>query len=153
MVRRAHSISPSRLLRGAIPSFLNFAPPVAMMLFMAAASSWGQITSVTNDQATPTLGAGHDYIGSLDEIVNPGNGSLSLRIAVPTPQGRRLSLPIQFSYNSNGIIQMSSLLLTTSPGQFAGTVGVYSNADSRFLEQGGWGYGLPLLSATQIKVP
>jgi YD repeat-containing protein len=154
MATRADSVFPGRLFRGAVPSLLSFAPPIAMILFMAAAAnSWGQITNVTNDQATPTLGAGHDYIGSLDEIVSPGNGSLSLRVTVPTPQGRGLSLPIQFSYNSSGIIQMTSLLGTSSPGQFFGSVGVISNADSRFLEQGGWGYGLPLLSAAQIQVP
>jgi len=65
-----------------------------------------QITNVTNDQATPIPGVGHDYLGTLEEIVSPGNGSLSLRIAVPTPGGRGITLPFRFSYNSNGIIRL-----------------------------------------------
>jgi hypothetical protein len=63
-----------------------------------------QITNVTNDQATPTPGAGHNYIGDLSEIVSPGNGSVSLRIAVPIPKGRGLtkatvSVHIQFKWS------------------------------------------------------
>lgn len=117
---------------------------IGMLFAMTAISADGQITNVSNDQSVPVLGAGHDYIGDLNEIVSPSNGSLSLRIQVPTPSGRGLSLPFQFSYNSNGIIQVFSA---------GSSVFVKSNLDSRFLEQGGWGYGLPLLSAHQIQVP
>ena len=98
----------------------------------------GQITNVTNGQQVPTPGVGHDYIGTISEVVTPANGSLSIRIPLPTPPGRGITLPLQFTYNSNGIIQVNS---------------VTSNNDTRFLEQGGWGLGLPLLTSQIAHVP
>jgi hypothetical protein len=50
-----------------------------------------QAMNVTDVEATPIPGAGHDYIHMLDETVNPANGSLSIRIEVPVPKGRALT--------------------------------------------------------------
>ena len=141
-------------------SFVVFSRRAALacfLLLITAASGGGQITNVSNDQMVPTPGVGHDYIGTVEEIVNPANGSLSLRIPLPTPQGRGLSLPLQFSYNSSGIMQMYSNVIIVNGGiagtNYYGYTSMRSNQDSRFLEQGGWSYGLPLLSATEIQVP
>lgn len=71
---------------------------LAQFLLTAAAS--GQITDVTNVTSTPIPGRGHDYIKLLSETVSPANGAVSLRIQVPTPPGRRLSLPFAFAYDS-----------------------------------------------------
>lgn len=111
---------------------------------LTGVNCWGQITNVTNDQATPMPGVGHDYIGILDEIVSPSNGSLSIRISVPTPPGRGVNLPFQFSYNSNGVIQVSGLVTSLI---------VTSNMDRRFAEQGGWSYGIPVLSYQTLNFP
>ena len=78
-----------------------------LLVALAFTTAQAQITNVTNDQATPKLGIGHDYIGTLNEIVSPSNGSLSVRINVPSPSGRGLSFPFSFDYNSNGTIVLS----------------------------------------------
>ena len=97
---------------------------VLLLLSLGAAPHiiYGRITNVTNGQQVPTSGVGHEYIGTIDEVVSPANGSLSIRIPLPAPPGRGLSLPLQFTYNSNGVIQVNP---------------VTSNNDTRFLEQGG----------------
>ena len=104
-----------------------------------------QITNVTNDQAAPVPGVGHNYLGTLEEIVNPGNGSVSLRIAAETPAGRGITLPFLFAYNSNG-----PLRLTPGPNS---TVAVLGNADTSFMSKNGWSYAFPLLSSTTITIP
>lgn len=70
----------------------------ATLVFSAFA--FGQITNVTNETSTPVPGSGHDYLKTLNETVNPANGSVSLRISVPIPKGRGLTLPFSFNYNS-----------------------------------------------------
>ena len=37
---------------------------------------------------------GHDYLHDLDEIVNPANGPLSVRIEAPRPKERGLNYPV-----------------------------------------------------------
>jgi RHS repeat-associated protein len=97
----------------------------------------GQITNVTNDQSTPIPGAGHDYIKLFNETVNPANGSVSIRIGVPVPPGRRLTLPFAFAYDSNGVHH---------PESWGSTGNVFWTSDTTFLSQGGWAYTVPLLS-------
>jgi RHS repeat-associated protein len=99
-----------------------------------------QITSVSNSTSTPTQGVGHDYIKLLNETVNPANGSVSLRIQVPIPPGRRLTVPFSFNYDSNG--------QTTPQGD--GNGGATLAGTSQYLMQSGWSYGLPLASNTQV---
>jgi hypothetical protein len=102
-----------------------------------------QITNVTNDQSTPIPGAGHDYIKMLDETVNPANGSVSLRLHVPIPNGRGLSIPFAFAYDSNGVHHLAA----------DGNGGSFWISDSSFLSQGGWSYSAPLLSFASLSVP
>ena len=96
----------------------------------------GQISNVTDTTSTPTPGVGHDYIHMLNESVNPANGSVSLRIAVPVPPGRKLTLPFAFAYDSNGVHHF----VTVGSG-----FGWLSNRG--FLSQGGWTYTVPMMSA------
>jgi RHS repeat-associated protein len=103
-----------------------------------------QVVSITDQTTTPRPGAGHDYIQMLNETVNPANGSLSVRIAVPTPPGRGLSLPLSIAYDSNGasFIQQSVV--------FSGhPLLVYSNVGP--FAQGGWSYTLPQLTDRVIQ--
>lgn len=73
-------------------------------LLLSLGPSFAQISNVTDVEATPIPGAGHNYIGVLNETVNPANGSLSLRINVPVPKGRGLTLPFSIAYDSNGAV-------------------------------------------------
>jgi RHS repeat-associated protein len=104
------------------------------MLFSSLASA--QITNVTDDTSTPTPGTGHDYVKMLSETVNPANGSLSIRIQVPVPKGRELTVPFSFAYDSNGVLHLV--------GDNAGGASWFSN--TTFLSQGGWSYSVPLAS-------
>ena len=72
-------------------------------VLLAAPPGWGQVRNVTDDQATLSPGAGHDYIRMLTETVNPANGALSVRLQVPMPKGRGLTVPFAFAYDSNGV--------------------------------------------------
>jgi hypothetical protein len=120
----------------------------------SGSSVQGQITNVSNNQSIPAPGRGHEYIGTLSDIVSPSNGSLSLRIPLPSAKGRGISLPLQISYNSNGIIQVTSTVGSNGNNQgWNGGLLLGANLDSRFLEQGGWGIGLPLFSVTEVKIP
>jgi hypothetical protein len=86
-----------------LPERALFRSLLALSFFLLAGSlSQAQVGNVTDTEATPAPGAGHNYIGGLNETVNPATGSLSVRIAVPMPQGRGLTLPFAFEYDSNG---------------------------------------------------
>lgn len=95
-----------------------------------------QIANVTDDTSTPIPGAGHDYIKMFNETVNPANGSVSLRIQVPVPPGRRLSIPFAFAYDSNGVHHLSQ----------TGMGSAVWWSDSTVLSKGGWSYALPTIS-------
>ena len=79
---------------------------LAFLTSSLASSAYAQDFSyknVTNLTSTPKEGVGHDYIKALAETVNPANGSISVRISVPTPTFRHGALP-QFAwvYDSDG---------------------------------------------------
>ena len=78
---------------------------IAFVLFIAC-SARAQITGVTNDQATPIPGVGHDYIKMLSETEQPSNGQLSIRIEVPTLPGRSITVPFAYLYNSASLHHM-----------------------------------------------
>jgi len=97
-----------------------------------------QVTNVDNTTSTPIPGVGHDYIHLLSETVNPANGSVSLRIQVPMPKGRGISIPFSFVYDSISVHHLR-------PGYYPsyGTVTWVSNDD--YFAQGGWSNSIPSL--------
>jgi hypothetical protein len=101
-----------------------------------------QITQIGDDTSVPIAGVGHDYIKMLDETVNPANGSVSLRIQVPVPKGRGITVPFSFDYDSNGVNHLV--------GTAAGDTGWRSNTS--YLAQGGWSYGVPQLNSSAYSV-
>ena len=109
------------------------------LLALIAPVADAQITNVTNDQSTPIPGAGHDYIHSLTETVNPSNGSLSIHIELPAAKSRGITLPFTLAYDSNGVHH----LIPGGPGS-AGTAMWAKNIG--YVSQGGWAYGVPLLN-------
>jgi RHS repeat-associated protein len=111
------------IVRSLVVSFIT-------LLIVSAASA--QISNVTGDQAPPIEGAGHDYIHLLNETVNPGNGSVSLRINLPVPPSRGFSVPFSIGYDSNAALHYSGLGWTDNSQQGLG--------------QGGWSYIVPFIS-------
>lgn len=108
-------------------------PLVAFFLTNLAVA---QIPSRTDVTSTPVPNAGHDYIHAPVETVNPANGSLSIRIGVPVPPGRGLTLPFSFAYDSNGEYYL------TSPNYN----GIVWDTAKTLISQGGWSYSAPTLS-------
>jgi RHS repeat-associated protein len=123
----------------AVPSSLRLLASFFFALIVAPCAR-GQISSLTNQTSTPIPGAGHDYIKMLNETVNPANGSVSLRVQVPTPPGRNMSLPFAFAYDSSGTQHIESI----GPG-------VYAWIDNTaYLAKGGWSYSLPMISDSKV---
>jgi RHS repeat-associated protein len=76
----------------------------------------------------------------MSETVNPANGSLSIRIGVPLPPSRGLTLPFGFAYDSNGAYYLN-----------APCTGCYNFNwwnTTAMLSQGGWSYTVPILSVS-----
>jgi YD repeat-containing protein len=99
------------------------APPFARFIIVVAFAALSfrtaaiaqQITDVTSKTATPIPGVGHDYLHDMNEIVSPANGSLSIRIAAPTPHERGMNFPIfAYTYDSNG--QFTLVMVPTPVG-------------------------------------
>jgi RHS repeat-associated protein len=98
-----------------------------------------QIPSETDTTSTPVPYAGHDYIQGMSETVNPANGSLSIRIGVPLPPSRGLTLPFGFAYDSNGAYYLNTCLHCYNFDWWTTTA---------MLSQGGWSYTVPMLSVS-----
>ncbi len=105
------------------------------VVFLAPAAR-AQITNVTNDQSTPIPGAGHDYIKMLSETVNPSNGSVSLRIAAPTPKGRLMNIPFAFDHDTSGVHHFTAN---------ANGLAVWALDSTPYL-RGGWSYRIPIVT-------
>lgn len=117
---------------------------ISIIIVICPLLAFGQVTNVTDETSTPIPGAGHDYLHAFSETVNPANGSVSLRLSVPVPPGRSLSLPFSFDYDSNGVYALTSLAL----GQAS-----YSTTYQGYFYSGGWGYAFPTLSYANVTVP
>jgi RHS repeat-associated protein len=114
-------------------SFLYRVVFLVLTSIFLSSSAHAQINNVGDDTSTPIEGVGHDYIKALSETVNPANGSVSLRIKVPTAKARGITLPFSFNYDSNGVNHIVSGFQPTP------------QSDLTNISQGGWSYGLPLL--------
>lgn len=130
----------------------------AFLLTIGILPSVGQIPNLTDSTSTPLANRGHDYLGAtlpqaspqgdpgrdalrifggvVSEYVNPASGSVSIRIGVTLPAGRRLSLPFTFAYDSEGAHYLES----NGANQLAW------NSNTSYLASGGWAYSLPELS-------
>jgi RHS repeat-associated protein len=85
-----------------IPRFvILFVLLVSSLIFVSPTFPQTSFGFVNNITAVPVPGVGHDYLHDLDEIVNPANGSLSVRIEAPRPKERGLNYPFYaFMYDS-----------------------------------------------------
>lgn len=115
---------------------------MCLCLFLVpAATCSAQIPSETDVTSTPVPNAGHDYIHTLSETVNPANGSLSIRIGVPLPPSRGFTAPFSFAYDSDG----AYYLATPCSGNSTCSNFQWVTTTSQ-LAQGGWSYSVPMLS-------
>jgi RHS repeat-associated protein len=114
---------------------------MSAFLSLLCSGARGQVTSIGDDTSTPIPGVGHDYIHMLDETVNPANGSVSLRIQVPMPKGRGITIPFAFTYDSNGVNHLV-------PNSGSGIASWASN--TTYLAQGGWSYSVPMFGYSQV---
>ena len=105
-----------------------------LLLFPRAAL--GQLTNVTDQTSTPVPGSGHDYFKMVSEAPNPANGSVSIRIQLPVPPGRQLTLPFAIGYDSNGVAFFQAL--ANASGGWA--------SDQRTFAKGGWHLTVPQIS-------
>ena len=130
----------TRLIR---TSCLNVAvsfTTVAILSLAFVSVAVGQLTSIGNDVARPVPGRGHDYIAMLAETVNPANGSVNIKIPLPTPNARGFSLPVSLLYNSGSVHRFASG--AAGGGQMI--------QDASSISSSGWGDSLPYASATFV---
>jgi hypothetical protein len=116
-----------------------FVQRCAFVTFLLAVASHAQITDISNSTSVPIPGAGHNYIQLLSETVDPANGSLSLRLAVPVPHGRGLTIPFSVGYDSQGVFTV--LPYASGPS--------LKGSSNDYLTNGGWSYTIPRLSIQQ----
>jgi hypothetical protein len=102
--------------------------------------------TVNGATATPIPGAGHDYIHLLSETVDPSTGQVSVRITLPIPQGRGLTIPFSIAYDSGSVHRLDAISGMQWLSESFGT----SNSHGFPMDaQGGWSYSmLPILTDT-----
>jgi RHS repeat-associated protein len=115
----------------AVKSLALRLPLLALATLLSSLVAQAQITNVTADQGTPVPGVGHDYLKMLNETVNPATGTVSIRISVPVPQSRGITIPFTFGYDSNAEHHRN---------------GANFWDNSSYLGKGGWSYIVPNLS-------
>ena len=106
-----------------------------------APPSFAQLPQSSETTATPIPGAGHDYLGGINETVNPANGSASIRIPVIMPPGRGITIPFSFAYDSSGRGYLSS------PGAEGNSFQWLPISTVASLN--GWSNSVPIASATE----
>src|SRR5262249_28576282 len=116
---------------------LRFLVPLGAVVLLTSISSLAQANVIS----TPIPGVGHDYIHMLNETVNPATGAVSVRITVPVPPGRGLTLPFAFAYDSGSVHYMKS---TGTPG--------YGGWFKRtgLMTIGGWSYTAPIFTDSEF---
>src|SRR5437588_444445 len=109
---------------------------------LKAPTAQAQITNIDDRTTAPAEGVGHDYVHFLSETVNPANGSVSLRIELPTAKARGFTLPFSLSYDSGSVNHLV-------PGSGAGYGNVWWSPNFGTLSQGGWSYSVPSAASIQ----
>src|SRR5258708_40046910 len=89
---------------------------VVLAFLMSVGICVAQNVSIGDDVSRPIPGAGHDYVQGFSETVNPGNGSLHIKIDLPVSKGRGLTLPFAITYDSGEFYHFTSLLLAGQGG-------------------------------------
>jgi hypothetical protein len=119
---------------------------LACLMLLTTSSLWAQLQNISNMVQTPAPGSGHDYIKLLSETVSPSNGQVSIRINVPMPPGRGISIPFGFAYDSGSVMEVQEV---KGAGYGAAPVSGRAqwNLNRSWLSQGGWSYTVPMVTA------
>lgn len=121
-------------------SFLHF-------LLLSACIAYGQQTVNLGDNVSrPIPGAGHDYIHGLSETVNPSNGNLTIKIDLPVPKGRGLTIPFALTYNSGEVFPFSATTIAGCGGLDSTYCGSYPSA------MAGWSNTFPRVAASYYRI-
>ncbi len=118
---------------------------------LLCASCTAQVQDVNDSTATPVGGVGHDYIGMLNETVNPATGSLSVRIHLPIPKGRKLSMPFAFAYDSAAAWHLSVGSTQGPPPANPPGGWSYNTSNIGLMAYDGWSAAVPQLTAQEYK--
>ena len=97
-----------------------------------------QTSTITSDVSRPVQGAGHDYVSSFAETVNPANGTLSINLPMQPAHSRGFTLPVSLIYNSGQVNHFQSAV----PG-----IGELIPDSFSSLSSGGWSDTLPYASS------
>ncbi len=104
-----------------------------------------------DDVSRPMPGTGHDYIHALSETVSPANGTVNLKLDLPVPRGRGLTLPFAVTYNSGEVFHFTE----GYPG--CGSLDSSQCSDQVLSDRtlGGWGDTIPYatFSGSQVSLP
>lgn len=155
------------MLFTSLPIFCkSFKAGLLISLFgLLAAQAGAQLIGITPDTATPLPGTGKEYEQMGVDTVNPADGSLSLRINLPMPKGRGVTLPFSILYDSNSAfypMPQSVKLFSTVDATENGTL-PFDNWVTEYIYQYltwtsqshdfagfGWAYGVPMLSTMPL---
>jgi YD repeat-containing protein len=126
---------------------------VALSIAMWTASdAIAQVPFVADTTSTPVPASGHDYLADLSEVVNPADGSLSIRIAAPPQKERGVGMPhYVFVYDSNvGSPVPSAGTVNDKPNTLIGIA--LSRQNGELIKQSAGIYGWPnsITSAEEI---
>ncbi len=116
---------------------------IIWLLLILISAAAAQIANLNNLTSVPIPGAGHDELFGLSEVVNPANGSLSVRIGVSVPKSRGVSLPFFFAYDSNGVY--SPNLIVFNQQYYDAVAAVNWVLNHAYLQSNGWSFSLPTL--------
>jgi len=109
-------------------AILFFATIASLLSSPPAIAQSAAISGIGNTTSTPIAGIPHDYITGLNEVVNPANGALSIRLTAPVPHERGVNWPFQvWSYDSNLMYKLTPTWQTSETG--SGTVVSLQNID------------------------
>ena len=120
-------------------SQLCFRLLIVLPVLVIPRSIVAQVTDPINAARAPVPGAGHDYIGTATETVNPADGTPSFYLPIQTPPGRQLSLSFGIRYNGAAPFYIAG---NGESPHFYWTSSALNGTPPPF-DLNGWSYALP----------
>jgi YD repeat-containing protein len=128
-----------------------FGAGVVIWLCFATGAS-AQFPDIGGARAVPRPDLGHDYIQLLDETVSPANGSVNIKINIPVPPQRGITVPFSLSYNSGSVMDVQDFGIEYSynDSQIAyvssGGAEIDPTPEVVLHSKAGWEYSTPMLN-------
>lgn len=113
-----------------------------ILMIAAAIPAGAQFLNITDNNATPVAGRGHDYIHLGGATLNPATGALAFSLDIPIAPARGFTLPFAIQYQSD------IWTLTAAGWEPAGSTFTPPNTlVASPVWSGGWTYSVPQASA------